>query len=42
MTQHFLLSSQARSMSLRHIFSLSDDEAFELFRQSRWGNHETE
>lgn len=40
MTQHFLLSSQARSMSLRHIFSLSDDEAFELFRQSRWGNHE--
>lgn len=37
MTQHFLLSAQARTMSLRRIFALSDDEAFALFRQSRWG-----
>lgn len=38
--QHFLLSAQARTMSLRSIFSLSDDDAFELFRQSRWGHHD--
>ena len=38
MAQHFLLSTQARTMSLRQIFGLSDQAAFELFRNSRWGN----
>ncbi len=40
MTQHFLLTAQARSMSLRQIFSLTDDAAFDYFRKSRWGNGE--
>lgn len=40
MSQHFLLSAQARTLSLRQIFGLSDEAAFELFRSSRWGNGE--
>ncbi|MER0515613.1 transposase [Providencia stuartii] len=40
MSQHFLLSAQARTLSLRKIFSLSDDQAFEMFKQSRWGHHD--
>lgn len=40
MSQHFLLSVQARTLSLRKIFSLSDDQAFEMFKQSRWGHHD--
>lgn len=38
MAQHFLLSASARSLSLRQIFALSDESAFDLFRQSRWGD----
>lgn len=34
--QHYLLSAEARSLSLMQIMRLSDDEAFELFRQARW------
>ena len=34
--QHYLLSAQARSLSLMEIMRLSDDEAFELFKQARW------
>ena len=37
MPQHFLLSAEARSLSVREIFSLSEDSAFELFRELRWG-----
>ena len=37
MSQHFLLSAEARSLSVREIFTLSDDNAFELFRELRWG-----
>ena len=37
MPQHFLLSAEARSLSVREIFSLSDDNAFDLFRELRWG-----
>jgi transposase-like protein len=37
MSQHFLLSAQARSLSIRQIFALTDQAAFELFKQSRWG-----
>ena len=40
MAQHFLLSAQARTLSLRKIYSLSDDQAFEMFKQSRWGHHD--
>lgn len=36
--QHFLLSAQARTLSLRRIFAMSDEEAFDLFKKSRWGN----
>ena len=39
--QHFLLSAKARTLSLRRIFALNDDEAFELFKQSRWGHHDS-
>jgi len=34
--QHYLLSAQARSLSLIEIARLSDDEAYDLFKQSRW------
>lgn len=37
MPQHFLLSAEARSLSVREIFSLSEDSAFKLFRELRWG-----
>ena len=37
MPQHFLLSAEARSLSVREIFTLSDDQAFDLFRELRWG-----
>ena len=32
MTQHFLLSSKARTLSLAKVLRLSDDEAFETFK----------
>lgn len=40
MAQHFLLSAQARTLSLRQIYALTDDAAFDFFRKSRWGNGE--
>ena len=38
--QHFLLSAEARSMSVREVFALSDGEAFGLFREFRGGKRE--
>jgi len=38
MAQHFLLSAKARSLSLLQIFTMSDEAAFGLFRESRWGD----
>lgn len=38
MSQHFLLSAKARSMSLMQIFTMTDEAAFDLFKESRWGN----
>jgi len=38
MAQHFLLSSAARSLSLMKLYSMSDNEAFELFKNVRWSN----
>ena len=37
MSQHFLLSAQARTLSVRKIFEMSNDDAFALFREVRWG-----
>lgn len=37
MPQHFLLSAKARTLSLKQIFTLTDDAAFELFKEARWG-----
>lgn len=37
MAQHFLLSAKARTLSLSGIMRLSDSDAFELFKQCRWG-----
>jgi len=34
--QHYLLSARARSLSLIEIARLSDAEAYDLFKQSRW------
>jgi len=40
MSQHFLLTAEARSLSVREVFALSDEEAFALFRELRWGKGE--
>ena len=34
---HFLLSAAARTLSLREAFALSDEQAFALFGEVRWG-----
>lgn len=36
-TQHFLLSAQARSMSVAKVARLSEGEAYEMFKSIRWG-----
>lgn len=36
MAQHFLLSSQARSLSLIDVMKLCDDQAHELFKALHW------
>jgi len=36
MSQHFLLSRAARTLSLVKVARMSDDEAFEAFRMMRW------
>lgn len=38
--QHYLLSAEARTLSLIQIMRLSDDQAFELFKEARWQNGE--
>jgi len=38
MAQHFLLSAKARSLSLVQIFTMTDVAAFDLFKESRWGD----
>ncbi|MFZ6800381.1 IS1595 family transposase [Undibacterium sp. Di24W] len=38
MTQHFLLSAKARTLSLRRVFEMNDEQAFKLFKKVRWGN----
>ena len=42
MAQHFLLSTQARTLSLAKVLRLSDDEAFETFKAIRWAENNGE
>jgi len=36
MAQHFLLSSKAKTLTLAHVFRMTDTEAEAMFRQVRW------
>jgi len=36
MSQHFLLSSKARTLSLSAVLRMSDEEAEKVFRSVRW------
>ena len=38
MAQHFLLSAQARTLSLAKVLRLSDGEAYETFKSIRWAD----
>lgn len=38
MAQHFLLSAAARTLSVKSVFRMGDDEALETFRDLRWPN----
>lgn len=40
--QHFLLSAQARTLSLKTVFRMSDREAYETFCQLRWAETDGE
>lgn len=40
--QHFLLSAKARSLSLRDVMRMTDDEAMTMFRAIRWSSTEGE
>ncbi|MDI1279457.1 IS1595 family transposase [Methylobacter sp.] len=37
MSQHFLLSAKARTLSVCKVMELADDQAFQLFKDVRWG-----
>jgi len=34
--QHFLLSAKARTLSLKAVFTMGEDKAYETFKQMRW------
>src|SRR3954470_22435602 len=40
--QHFLLSAAARTLSLKAVFRMGEDKAYETFRQLRWPETEGE
>ncbi len=40
MTQHFLLSAAARTLSLREIYKAGEDAAYETFKRLRWQDGE--
>ena len=42
MAQHFLLTAKARTLSLAAVMRLSDDEAFQVFKECRWEGGEPE
>ncbi len=37
MSQHFLLSAKARTLSVRKVMELTHDQAFQVFKELRWG-----
>ena len=39
MSQHFLLSAKARTLSLAQVMRLSDAEAYETFKAIRWADN---
>jgi len=39
MAQHFLLSKAARTLKLKTIFRMSDDEAFDVFTRIRFAEN---
>ena len=41
MTQHFLLSAQARTLSAYKVMQMNDADAFAVFKELRWGAGET-
>ena len=36
--QHFLLSAAARTLSLKAVFSMGEDAAYQAFKMLRWGS----
>ena len=42
MSQHFLLSAKARTFSLSKVLRLSDEEAFQAFKEIRWAGNDGE
>lgn len=38
MSQHFLLSAKARTLSMRRVFEMNDEQAFKVFKKVRWGD----
>jgi len=38
MTQHFLLSAKARTLSVRRVFEMNEEQAFKVFKKVRWGD----
>ncbi len=42
MSQHFLLSTAARTLSLAKVMRLSDDQAFDIFKGIRWAANDGE
>lgn len=42
MSQHFLLSAKARTLSLMKVMRLSDEEAYETFKKIRWADNDGE
>ncbi len=38
MAQHFLLTAAARTLSLKAVFRMGEDKAYETFRRIRWAN----
>jgi len=42
MAQHFLLSAEARTLSIKKITRMSEDEAVEVFKSLRWASTDGE
>jgi transposase-like protein len=42
MAQHFLLSAESRSLSLKAIYQAGEDKAYDTFKRLRWNETEGE